>query len=65
MKREINICTYNSLGKVPGIDRKLAIRIMVNRTYSSIEELRNVRGIGEKRYAALKNNFWCITEKGN
>ncbi len=62
MKREINICTYEELISTPGIGRALARRIMENRPYESMKDLKRVKGIGDKRYRTLKNMFWCILE---
>jgi competence protein ComEA len=63
LKKEINVCTKESLLSTPGIGETLAERIMENRPYDRMEELKRVRGIGEKRFGALKNNFWCILDK--
>ncbi len=63
MKREINICTYETLLSTPGIGKVLAEKIMENRPYDSMEDLKKVEGIGKKRYAELRRNFWCILEK--
>ena len=63
MKREINVCPIEELLATPGIGKKLATRIMENRPYESMEELRRVKGIGEKRFSNLRAKFWCIREE--
>ncbi len=63
LKREINVCTKESLLTTPGIGKTLAERIMENRPYDKMEDLKKVRGIGKKRFNRLKNNFWCILER--
>jgi len=62
LKREINVCTYESLLNVQGIGKTLAERIMENRPYDRMEEILKVKGIGEKKYSLLRERFWCITE---
>ncbi len=62
MKMEINICPVEELLATPGIGKKLAMEIIENRPYESIEELRKVRGIGKKRFSALRAKFWCVRD---
>ena len=62
MKREINICTLESLISTPGIGKVLANRIMENRPYDKMDDLLKIEGMGEKRLQALKLRFWCILE---
>ena len=57
----ININTANEeqLNVLPGIGEKLAANIIAYRTeygdFQSIEEIKNVNGIGEKRFEAIKD----------
>lgn len=54
----INSATLDQLETLPGIGRKTAERIIEHRTKSGgfkrIEELMNVKGIGEKSFLKLK-----------
>ncbi|EDY34436.1 hypothetical protein ABOONEI_848 [Aciduliprofundum boonei T469] len=60
LKREINVCPLEELLSTSLIGKKLAIRIMENRPYESMEELRKVRGIGEKRLSRLQARFCAL-----
>jgi competence protein ComEA len=54
----LNTATLDQLETLPGIGRKTAERILEHRTKSGsfkrIEELMNVKGIGEKSFLKLK-----------
>jgi len=54
----LNTATIDQLETLPGIGRKTAERILEHRTKSGgfkrIEELMNVKGIGEKSFLKLK-----------
>ena len=63
LKREINVCPIEVLLNLPGIGRKLAIRIMENRPYSSLGDLKKLRGIGERRYSIIERELWCIEDE--
>lgn len=58
-KININAATPEQLQALPGIGPALAKNIVEHRTrsgkFAKIEELLNVKGIGEKRFAKLKN----------
>jgi competence protein ComEA len=54
----INTATESELCSLPGIGPSLAKRIIEYRTshyFSSIEEIKNVKGIGEKKFEKIKN----------
>ena len=54
----LNLATVDQLETLPGIGRKTAERIVEHRTkngnFKKIEELMNVKGIGEKSFLKLK-----------
>jgi len=60
-KININIATQSELTDLPGIGAVLASRIVdyrrQNGDYSRIEDIRNVSGIGEKRYEAIQDKI--------
>ncbi|MFC4804842.1 helix-hairpin-helix domain-containing protein [Filifactor villosus] len=59
----INIATAEELKRLDGIGDGLAQRIINHRTeqgaFSSIEEIKNVNGIGEKKFEAIKDSI-CV-----
>ena len=54
----LNLATVDQLETLPGIGRKTAERIVEHRTkngaFKKVEELMNVKGIGEKSFLKLK-----------
>ena len=60
-KININIATQSELTDLPGIGAVLASRIVDYRRqhgdYSRIEDIRNVSGIGEKRFEAIQDKI--------
>ena len=57
----INIATQSELTDLPGIGNVLASRIVDHRRqhgdFKRIEDIRNVSGIGEKRYEAIQDKI--------
>ena len=57
----INAASASQLEALPGIGKAMAERIVAYRTtagpFSSIEQLREVRGIGEKKLAAIRDSI--------
>ncbi len=60
-KVNINTATQNELETLPQIGPKIAQRILEFRkehgNFKSLEELMNVKGIGEKTYAKMKDRI--------
>jgi endonuclease YncB( thermonuclease family) len=56
-KLDVNTASINALLEIPGIGLVLAKSIVAARPFRSANDLRRVKGIGEKRYAALRPFF--------
>ena len=58
---DLNRVTMEDLCLIPGIGESLAQEIMTHREsrkgFRSVEELKNVKGIGEKNYQTFKTFF--------
>lgn len=54
-KIDINSAPLDVIEELPGIGIKLAQAIVDGRPYEKIEDLLKVKGIGEKRFAKLKD----------
>lgn len=58
-KININKATSQELQRLPGVGPKLAVLIISYRNkvgcFKSLEELKNVKGIGEKKFEKIKN----------
>jgi competence protein ComEA len=61
----INTATVEQLDKLPGIGPKVAARIIEHRQkngpFKKVEELMNVKGIGEKSFLKLKSQVTVTT----
>lgn len=51
---DLNTASPTELTSLAGIGPKLAERIVAGRPYASVDELLEVRGIGDKRLAAIR-----------
>jgi competence protein ComEA len=61
LRVDINAADIDTLTKLPGIGEKVAARIIAyrkeNGRFQKIEEIMNVRGIGEKTFVKLQKNL--------
>jgi len=59
----INTATVDELIELPGIGDVMAGRIIeyreINSGFSNINEIKNISGIGEMIFEAIKNNIFC------
>ena len=56
-KLDVNTASIEALQRIPEIGIVLAQRIIAARPFRNADDLRQVKGIGEKRYAALRPFF--------
>ena len=63
----LNRVSMEDLCLIPGIGESLAQEVIAyrerRRGFRSVEELKNVKGIGEKKWKAIKN-FFTVTQPG-
>ena len=59
----INTATQTELETLPGIGPSIALKIInyrkENGKFSNVEELKNVNGIGENKFEAMKKYVTC------
>lgn len=60
LRREINLVSVKFFTDLNGFGETLSQRIVKNRPYFDMEELKEVMGIGPKRFKRLKENFWAL-----
>ncbi|MBS3790975.1 MAG: helix-hairpin-helix domain-containing protein [Candidatus Thermoplasmatota archaeon] len=60
LRREINLVSEEFFTELTGFGETLYKRIVKNRPYFDIEEVKEVEGIGPKRFQRLKKNFWTL-----
>jgi competence protein ComEA len=53
----VNAATESELDHLPGIGAVLAARIIAARPFKSADDLRHVKGIGEKTYEKIRPHF--------
>jgi DNA uptake protein ComE-like DNA-binding protein len=51
---DVNAATEAELASLPGVGQGLAARIAEARPFSTVEEVGRVKGLGEKRFQALR-----------
>ncbi|MDE2757057.1 MAG: helix-hairpin-helix domain-containing protein [Acidobacteriota bacterium] len=56
---DINTATEKQLSSLPGIGPQMAKRIIEARPFKSIQELKRVKGIGDKKFERLKSHVVC------
>ncbi len=56
---DINAATEKQLTSLPGIGPQMAKRIIEARPFKSIQELKRVKGIGDKKFERLKSRVVC------
>lgn len=56
-KLDINNASQTELEDIPGVGPALAKRIMAARPFKSADDLRSVKGIGDKKYAKIRAYF--------
>ena len=56
-KIDINTATEGELKTIPGIGPVMAARIIATRPFKSADDLKNVSGIGDKKYAEMRPYF--------
>ncbi|MFO7990867.1 MAG: hypothetical protein R6U61_01055 [Thermoplasmata archaeon] len=60
LRREINLVKEDDFIQTPGFGRKLYSIVVNNRPYFHMDELREVEGIGKRRFSELDDKFWCL-----
>ena len=56
---DINTASEKQLSSLPGIGPQMAKRIIEARPFKSIQELKRVKGIGDKKFERLKSHVVC------
>lgn len=56
---DINAATEKQLSSLPGIGPQMAKRIIEARPFKSVQELKRVKGIGDKKFERLKSHVVC------
>jgi predicted KAP-like P-loop ATPase len=51
---DLNSATPDDLAGLPGIDTELARRIVERRPFDKVEDIKSVRGIGDKRFSRIR-----------
>jgi competence ComEA-like helix-hairpin-helix protein len=63
---DINSASAEELDKIINVGPATAAKIIANRTYNSMDDLLNVKGIGEKTLAEIKEQgLACVDEEEN
>lgn len=65
MRTEINIASKKILTRVKEIGEKTFTRIMKNRPYHKMEELREVPRVGRNIYKRLNEKFWTMYQNSD
>jgi DNA uptake protein ComE-like DNA-binding protein len=57
-KLDVNVASQAELENLPGVGPVMAQRIIAARPFKSADDLRAVKGIGDKKYEKLRPYFW-------
>lgn len=60
LRREINLLSEDFFIELTGFGKNLSQKTVKNRPYFKMEELKEVKGIGPKRFKRLKEHFWVL-----
>ncbi len=60
---DINNATEKELTTLPGVGPKTAKEIVAGRPFKTVEDLKKVKGIGDKTFAAMKVHLVCNPPK--
>jgi len=60
LKREINLVSKEVFIDLTGFDKDLYQKLVKNRPFFDIEELREIDCVDPKKFKTLRENFWCI-----
>lgn len=60
---DINNATEKELTALPGVGPKTAKEIVAGRPFKTVEDLKKVKGIGDKTFASLKEHVVCNPPK--
>jgi len=56
---DINHATEKELIALPGVGPKMAKQIIAARPFKTVDDLKNVKGIGDKTFEKLKSHVVC------
>ena len=60
LQREINLVTEDKFCDITGWSGDFYERLVKNRPYFSLEEIKNVQDVGENELNYIKEEFWCM-----
>ena len=60
LQREINLVTEETFCDITGWRGDLYERLVENRPYFSLEEIKNLQGVDENELDHIKEEYWCM-----